>query len=205
MLLTPFELRPVAEASLGLPAGTFGWEGPFDPGTDPAWRAFQAGEMTERQYWDVRLGEFCEIVGRPCTVPEMFAHYYSGTQEQLVRPGAWSLIRDAKAAGIPVGVLTNDLTAFHDEAWLQRMTVIREFDAMVDGRQDGVMKPDPAAYRLMLERLEVPAEGAVFIDDQPRNLQGAQSVGITPVHLDPVRPEGGFRQARALLGLAADG
>lgn len=204
VLLTPFELRPIAEASLGLPAGSFTWAGPFDPDTDGAWRSFQAGGMTEREYWDVRLAEFTEIVGRAATVPEMFAHFYSGTQEQLVRPGARSLMRDAKAAGLRVGVLTNDLTAFHDQAWLDRMTIIREFDAMVDGRTDGVMKPDPAAYRLMLERLGVPAEGTVFIDDQPRNLQGARTAGLIPVHLDPVRPDEGFAEARTLLGLPAN-
>jgi putative hydrolase of the HAD superfamily len=147
------------------------------------------------------LAEFSELVGHQATVPEMFAHFYSGTQEQLTRPQARALIRDAKAAGIPVGVLTNDLTAFHDRAWLERMSVIGEFDAMVDGRTDGVMKPDPAAYRLMLERLGVPAAGTVFIDDQPRNLQGAQVVGLIPVHLDPVHPDAGFARARDLLGL----
>jgi FMN phosphatase YigB (HAD superfamily) len=56
----------------------------------------------------------------------------------------------------------------------------------------------------MLERLAVPAEGAVFIDDQPRNLQGAQEVGIAAVHLDPVHPAAGFAQARRLLGLAGE-
>lgn len=157
--------------------------------------------MTERDYWDVRLGEFCQLVGHSSTVPEMFAHYYSGTQEQLIRPGAWSLIRDAKAAGIPVGVLTNDLTAFHDQAWIDRMTVIDEFDAMVDGRRDGVMKPDPASYRLILDRLGAQATGSIFIDDQQRNLKGAEAVGLIPVYLDPVVPQEGFEQARVLLGL----
>lgn len=201
VLLTPFELRPIAEASLGLPAGTLGWAGPFDPESDDAWRSFQAGEMTERDYWDVRLGEFCQILGHSATVPEMFAHFYSGTQEQLIRPGAWSLIRDAKAAGIPVGVLTNDLTAFHDQAWIERMTVINEFEAMVDGRRDGVMKPDPAAYRLILDRLGAEAAGSIFIDDQQRNLKGAEAVGLIPVRLDPVVPKVGFRKARDLLDL----
>jgi len=43
----------------------------------------------------------------------------------------------------------------------------------------------------------------VFIDDQPVNLRGAEAVGLTPVHLDPVQPADGFRQARELLGLPA--
>lgn len=201
MILTAFELRSAAEKSLGLPPGTFAWAGPFDPACDPQWRSFQAGEMTEREYWAYRVQEFAALTGRPATVPDMFAHFYAGPQETLVRPGAISLLRDAKRAGIPVGVLTNDLTAFHDQQWLDRMTVIREFDAMVDGRMDGVMKPDPAAYRLMLERMGVPAKGTIFIDDQWHNLRGAEEVGITGVHLDPLNPNEGFEKARALLDL----
>jgi len=203
VLLTPFELRAAGEAAAGLPAGSFNWAGPFDPEADADWRAFQAGEFTEREYWRRRVEEFAALTGEPPTAPELFKYCYAGPEETLVRPAARALIRDAKAAGIPVGVLTNDLTAFHDRAWLARMTILAEFDHLVDGRTEGVMKPDPAAYRLILERMGVPAEGTVFIDDQPVNLRGAEAVGLTPVHLDPVQPADGFRQARALLGLPA--
>ena len=60
---------------------------------------------------------------------------------------------------------------------------------------------DPAAYRLMLDRMGLTAEGTVFIDDQPVNLAGAEEVGLTPVRLDPTDPAPGFRLARTLLGL----
>lgn len=201
VLLTPFELRHVGERALGLAPGTLAWTGPFDPGADIDWRAFQSGEMNEREYWARRVADFAELTGEPATMPDMCKYLYSGEPDELTRASARDLIRDAKAAGIPVGVLTNDLTAFHDQSWLDRMSIIGEFDFMVDGRTDGVYKPDPAAYLLMLERMGVPAEGTVFIDDQPVNLEGARSVGLTCVHLDPVDPEPGFREARLLLGL----
>ena len=134
-------------------------------------------------------------------MPFFMAHLYSGSEDELVRPGARRLIADAKAAGMPVGVLTNDLTAFHDQDWLDRMTILGEFDQMVDGRQDGVLKPDPAAYLLMAERLDVSPEECVFIDDQPINLAGAEAVGMRTVHLDPVDPAPGFAEARRFLGL----
>jgi len=201
VLLTPFELRSVGERSMGLPAGTLAWTGPFDPSADEDWRTFQSGGMTEREYWDRRAEEFHDLTGEPAAMPPFMAHLYSGSEDELVRPQARALIADAKAAGIPVGVLTNDLTAFHDRAWLDRMTVLREFDHMVDGRTDGVMKPDPAAYLLMADRMGVQPSDCVFIDDQPGNLAGAQAVGMQPVHLDPVDPEPGYARARQLLGL----
>jgi putative hydrolase of the HAD superfamily len=201
VLLTPFELRHVGERDLGLPLGTFAWTGPFAPEADADWRAFQSGEMTERDYWALRAAEFAAVTGEPATMPDLCRHLYSGEEDELVRPGALTLIRDARAAGIAVGALTNDLTSFHDERWQERMGIIREFDVLVDGRTEGVYKPDPAAYLLILERMGIPAEGTVFIDDQPVNLRGAEVVGLTPVHLDPTNPAAGFRLARSLLGL----
>ncbi len=192
----------MGERSLGLEPGTFTWTGPFDPASDPDWQVFQSGGMNEREYWALRCGEFHALSGEPAEMPHFMAHLYSGAEEELVRPEARQLIIDAKAAGIPVGILTNDLTAFHDQAWLDRMTILREFDQMVDGRTDGVLKPDPRAYLLMAERLGVDAADCVFIDDQPGNLAGAREVGMRTVHLDPVDPEPGFAQARHMLGLS---
>jgi len=194
----------VGERSLGLAPGAFAWTGPFDPELDADWRDFQSGILNEREYWARRCQEFHEVSGEPAEMPFFMAHLYSGSEDELVRPGARRLIADAKAAGMPVGVLTNDLTAFHDQAWLDRMTVLREFDQMVDGRQDGVLKPDPAAYLLMAERLDVSPEECVFVDDQPVNLAGARAVGMRTVHLDPVDPDPGFAEARRLLGLTEE-
>lgn len=201
VLLTPFELRHIGERDLGLAPGTFAWTGPFDPDADADWQAFQSGEMNEREYWALRAAEFGDLTGEEPTMPALCAHLYSGTEDELVSPAARRLLRDAQAAGIPVGMLTNDLTSFHDAEWLARMGIIREFDVMVDGRTEGVYKPDPVAYELILERMGVPAEGTVFIDDQPVNLTGAEVVGLTPVRLDPTDPAPGFRLARTLLGL----
>lgn len=201
VLLTPFELRYVGERDLGLTPGTFAWTGPFAPEEDRDWQVFQSGGMNEREYWALRAAEFAELTGEPATMPALCAHLYSGTEDELVRPGARALMRDAKAAGIPVGALTNDLTSFHDEEWLARMSILGEFDVLVDGRTEGVLKPDPAAYRLILDRLGVRAEETVFVDDQPVNLRGAHDVGLIAVHLDPVDPGPGWARTRELLGL----
>lgn len=201
VLLTPFELRWVGERALGLAPGSLDWTGPFGPDGDEDWRVFQAGGMTERDYWALRVQDFAALTGLEASMPVMCSYLYSGDEAELVRPGALALLRDAKAAGIPVGALTNDLTAFHDSDWVARMGVLREFDVLVDGRTEGVFKPDPAAYRIVLDRLGVPAEGTVFVDDQPVNLAGAEAVGMIPVHLDPTDPAEGFRVARSLLSL----
>lgn len=186
---------------MGLAPGSLTWTGPFDPDSDEDWRTFQAGGMKETEYWRRRCEEFAELTGEPATMPNFMAHLYAGTVDELTRPAARQLIADAKAAGIPLGLLTNDLRSFHDQEWVDNMTVLAEFDYTVEGRTDGVMKPDPRAYELMVERMGVPAQECVFIDDQRVNLEGARAVGMQTVYLDPVDPESGFAQARALLGL----
>lgn len=201
VLLTPFELRHIGEDALGLPPGTLAWTGPFNPAADPQWQAFQAGEINEREYWDVQVARFAELTGLDARMPVMMGYLYTGTQDTLIRPDAHLLLRDAQCAGRPVGMLTNDLTAFHDASWVNRMTIIQEFDAQVDGRADGVLKPDPAAYLLICERLGVPPAEVVFLDDQPVNLTGAASVGMQCVHIDPTNPGPGFVAARELLQL----
>jgi len=45
----------------------------------------------------------------------------------------------------------------------------------------GVFKPDRRIYLDALNKCGVPAEETVFIDDVPRNLDGAAVLGITPV------------------------
>ena len=45
----------------------------------------------------------------------------------------------------------------------------------------GVFKPDPRMYRDALKQAGVPAEETVFIDDSPRNLEGAAALGIFPI------------------------
>jgi putative hydrolase of the HAD superfamily len=201
VLLTPFELRAVGEESMGVPAGSLAWTGPFDPDADPQWRAFQSGEMTEREYWAIQAEKFAQLTGEPATMPALMGHLYDGSPEQLLRPGAVALIRDAKAAGIPVGLLTNDLTTFHDADWVARMTILEEFDCVVDGRADGVMKPNAAAYELICNRMGFAPEDCVFIDDQVVNLDGAEAVGLIGVYLDPTDPEPAYAKARILLGL----
>ena len=187
---------------MGLPSGTFTWAGPFDREADPDWQAVQDGTLKERTYWDVRAQVFADLTGEPATMPAFFAHLFDGSPDEVTRPGARQLMADVKAAGIPLGLLTNDMHTFHDEAWIASMSpVLDEFDVIVDGRRDGVMKPDPAAFRLVCERMGVPTEGTVFVDDLRSNLEGAVAVGMVPVFVDVTRPELAFAETRRLLGL----
>jgi putative hydrolase of the HAD superfamily len=52
----------------------------------------------------------------------------------------------------------------------------------VDSAFVGLRKPDPAIYALTLERLDLPAEACVFIDDLEPNIVAARECGLHAVH-----------------------
>jgi putative hydrolase of the HAD superfamily len=204
VLLTPFERVAALERSLRVSPGTFAWPGPFDPAADPRWRAMQAGELTERAYWAARAAEVAAVSGEP-GVPAMMARLFDGPEAELVRPEARGLVADARAAGLETAVLTNDLYDFHDQAWIDRMGILGEVGCVVDASRHGTRKPEPAAYRLVLDRLGVAADQAVFVDDQPANAAGAEAAGLRAVWFDVTRPAAGYETVRQALGLATDG
>ena len=52
------------------------------------------------------------------------------------------------------------------------------FDAWVISGEVGLRKPDPAIYELAAERLGLPPEACVFVDDLPGNLKPARALGM---------------------------
>jgi epoxide hydrolase-like predicted phosphatase len=76
-----------------------------------------------------------------------------------------------------VALLTNALTPFFRQIAVQ-YDLERLFEIILVSSEEGIAKPDPAFYRLMVERLGVKAEACLFIDDNEENLQAARSVGM---------------------------
>ena len=145
LLLTPFELRSEAERSLGLEAGALTWAGPFDPASDPLWQRWQAGDVTERDYWAERAA------AHDLDTLAFMAQFFEPGGDHLIRREMWDLVRSHQAAGGRVAILTNDLRAFHGPEWTGAVTVLGEVDALVDGSVTRVLKPDPRAYEAALQ------------------------------------------------------
>ena len=69
---------------------------------------------------------------------------------------------------------------------------------LVISGEEGIRKPEPAIYALAAERLGLPAEAIVFVDDLPHNLEPARELGMATVH--HTRPETTLQQLERLLG-----
>ena len=72
---------------------------------------------------------------------------------------------------------------------------------IVDATHTGILKPDPRAYAAVVEALGVPARDCVFVDDQPRNVEGARRAGMQAVAFDVTAPAASYREALLLLGV----
>ena len=59
------------------------------------------------------------------------------------------------------------------------------FDVIVGSGDVGVAKPDPAIYQMALQQLGRLPQEALFIDDAPRNIDGARAVGLHVIHYTP--------------------
>jgi epoxide hydrolase-like predicted phosphatase len=71
------------------------------------------------------------------------------------------------------------------------------FDVIVISALVGMMKPDPAIYRLTLNQLQVAPQEAVFIDDMRENVEAAAALGIHAIQF--TTRDGTLKELEALL------
>ena len=200
--ISAFERHREIEALLGLAPGTLDWLGPVDPATDPLWRRMIGGEISERDYWARRAAEVGRLLGHDGWTPLDFFKAIRGTDpNRAVRDSARRTVEAARAAGLRGGIVSNELELFWGRAFMDRLDLLREIDVLVDATHTGVLKPDPRAYRAALEALDVRAERALFVDDQPKNVDGARAAGMSALYFDVADPDGSFARVRAMLGI----
>ena len=92
-------------------------------------------------------------------------------------PGSLELVERLDDAAVPLFAITN----FGHEFWegfRPTQPVFDRFQGIVVSGAEKLTKPDPAIYRLAIERFGIDLAGALFIDDVPANVAAAESVGM---------------------------
>ncbi|MCP5266193.1 MAG: HAD-IA family hydrolase [Burkholderiaceae bacterium] len=202
---TLFETHELTERALGLAPGTLRWRGPFDPPGDALWRAMQDDQISERDYWRQRTREVGRLLGEDWDTMSTFVRRARGSEpDAVVRPEAIHAIDAAHHAGRRLAVLSNELDLFYGEDFRERLPILSRFELIVDASHTGILKPDARAYRAITDGLGLAPADCVFVDDQLRNVRGAEDFGMRAVHFDVRAPAQGYRRALALLGVCAD-
>lgn len=94
-----------------------------------------------------------------------------------------ALVQRLRSEGLAVALVTNNVAEWQP-LWLPNLPPDL-FDLVIDSSAVGCRKPEPEIYRLALEGLGVAASDAVFVDDFPWNVEGAEAVGLRGVHCGP--------------------
>jgi 2-haloacid dehalogenase len=110
--------------------------------------------------------------------------FYSRWIEMLGEPlhGTVEIFRQLKASGkYKIYALTNWSAETFPLA-LERYGFLNWFDGIVMSGAEKMRKPSPAFYQLLLDRYDVKAAEALFIDDNYRNILAAEKMGIKSIH-----------------------
>jgi putative hydrolase of the HAD superfamily len=137
--------------------------------------AYDQGVLNGVSYWQ----KFFREAGLPFDsaiieqLNDWDARMWGDKNEVMV---AWH--EQLKRHGLRTAVLSNmgDVICTHvlrvHASWIQR------FDALVWSYQVNLVKPDPAIFQHMLEKLAVRPEEMLFIDDKMPNIVAARALGM---------------------------
>ena len=133
-------------------------------------RQLERGELTVETFEP----KFAAVLGIEERSEGMVERLFSGVgpDERMVEA-----VRRARGAGVPTGLISNSWgRTTYDEQLIEEL-----FDAAVISGDVGMHKPEPDIFHLGAERIGVPPEQCVFVDDLRENCEGAEAVGMTAI------------------------
>jgi putative hydrolase of the HAD superfamily len=98
------------------------------------------------------------------------------TWSRRVLPGAIELLA-ALRRRYRLAALSNS-NELHWARNTNELRILEEFEFAISSHEVGFCKPDPAIFRLALDRAGVPSKAVVFFDDLAVNVSTARSVGL---------------------------
>lgn len=94
--------------------------------------------------------------------------------------GSVEILERVRALGIPDYAITNFSREKFAEA-VTRFPFLTRFRDAVVSAHERLLKPDPAIYRVLIDRNRLDPAACLFIDDSPKNVAGARAVGMQAV------------------------
>lgn len=125
-----------------------------------------------------------------------------------LKPEMVEALRGIRSAGLRTACITNNFEGIdpirtpRKELGQEAIASVFElFDHVIESSKAGVRKPEPRIYKMMLERLSVPAKDCIFLDDLGVNLKPAKEMGMRTIKvaIGDVKPA--IRELSAALGI----
>ncbi|MGI8702883.1 MAG: HAD family hydrolase [Nocardioidaceae bacterium] len=111
--------------------------------------------------------------------------------ELHLRSGISAWLDEAEASGLRLAVASSSPNAWV-HGLLAGVTRVDWFAIFAGGDEVPAPKPDPSVYRLALQRLNLPPDQVIAVEDAPHGIAAAQAAGLRCVavpnpHMDPNR------------------
>jgi putative hydrolase of the HAD superfamily len=156
----------------------------------------ERGEVTEDAFLTELGGALEEILGHEAHVHRFRMALFEGLDPN---PPMIELMRELRAGGRRMAMLTNNVREW-EPLWRAMLPVDEIFEEVVDSGFIGHRKPEPRAYEITVERIGVPFERCLFVDDMEVNIEAARELGMQTVHFRD--NEQAIPEIRAALGPA---
>lgn len=135
-----------------------------------AWQDASVGLKTAKEFWQA-IGPRLGLTSRQ-EIDAFRRRYHA---DESINTGVVNLIRQLHGR-FKLAVLSNSPPGLAE--WLADWKIGDLFDVVFCSGDEGVVKPDPAAYHLTLQRLNIIPREAAFIDDTIGHVRAAQKLGI---------------------------
>ncbi|MFC1477621.1 HAD family hydrolase [candidate division KSB1 bacterium] len=101
-----------------------------------------------------------------------------------LNPDTPDVLQELQARGYRLGVISN--ADGRVPALTVSLGIDGYFRTIIDSHEVGVEKPDPAIFKIALEKMNSSADRAVYVGDlYAVDVRGAQAAGIMPLLIDP--------------------
>ncbi len=142
-------------------------------------RAYDRGDLTAEEYWK----QIATEAGASLSAADVEKlRKWDVELWSSIDPNMMAWVDELNAAGMKTAILSNmhpDMVAHvrRECEWA------RKFTCAVYSSELRVAKPEAAIYEHTLRCLEVAASQALFVDDNPENVRGAEAVGIRSLQM----------------------
>jgi len=159
--------------------------------------------MAHLAHWHLTIGTngasirrfYLEQFGDDFPIDEAFANcdrlylHYVDTSSSLAKPGLYELISHLMNHGIRLGVCSSS-SRRKIEYKLEKIGVLERFEEIVGGDEVEMGKPYPEPYLKLADKIGVPVEESLALEDSYNGIRSASSAGagvvMIPDLLEPI-------------------
>jgi len=139
---------------------------------DPVWNEFDRGVWTDEMMRQAFVERAPELEDK---INELFYDRFPDILRKFDYTDEW--LDSLKDKGYKLYILSNFSRKGIEEA-ASELDYIKKADGAVISYTVNMIKPDPGIYECLLNRYHIVPEEAVFIDDNPDNIEAARKFGL---------------------------